>query len=645
MLKQYVSVDATVLDAYAHLIYNITFYADGTEERTHFSFKLPHGAVISHLQLIENDRTQVSHIAPMTPQKELSPVGIVRKDDDEYMLTTDIMPNKGTVNAIIVAYAPMTLLKHGARLVIPNPYSQAEINIKVLEETDRKSTVSSPTHSVEKSGENSKIISDAYSRDILIDILYGEERRNFGYITHTKDDENIGYFRLKLPERKEDKIGVLFILDTSFEMPEYRLEKAKEGILATLQGFLPDRLFNVALVSGDTEYFSDNMTECTDENICALKDWLSDVSLRYGASSQGFKDIKEKFKEGDVIPVFITSPEITSWAPIIRYNKDLGGSGMGILTLSDISPHKSITAAADFLGGYTRHIYMGKNFTSAFNCAIDDIVCASTLKYRLMPDFDGEAYICNEGIFGGDYLSFLVKFHGKVHTDFIIEGQGERVRIDAENIISASDYDFIKLLYGEASIKKLRSMLYKTTPSSYKRILSQIQYDALKYGVLTEETALKIKENDGSGKDNYIQIENRPLNGDFTEIKSHFSEPKKDEKVIFSLYTAVSFLLENVRSSGAITNSQKLSVVLVQTAYALSALSMWAYDKKEFLPIISEAKAFLKPYENEDNIIKYAIEAAEKCTLGDKAFPPPTDMRLSVYDKIIEASNYLFYKG
>lgn len=494
-LLERIKIKGEIFAEYAYLTFELGFKNIGGEFAAEYIFRLPGGACVSNMRIVDADGSVVSariaaasHISRIC---EKSCTACLRKtDNDTYILRIDEL--KGPCRVMISLYTAAESPLGIRRLSIPlaalsaaerDVERTADINILVRGAED----ITCPTHDIDCLKVSNGILISAHGiaadRDFCIE--YSDISAENSAIAAT--DGICGEMLCRIfPGSRffaEKKDKVLFILDESGSLTGAALSAAREFICFAAAHC---KSHAVAVAGESLRWVTDGFREY-EETSDRLYTGLSSVTLG-GSLTELIPRIKAEIR-ADILPVLVSGAELTEGSLAVEAAaKLLSESGMCTVTFGAYDSCGTAAGLAEVCGGSCVNVYGGENIENA----------AERIMKRFLNPLRGDIEImagnssitvkqpCAEG----DSAAAVVSFSGDYPPDELDVRCGkikEKVRIPRPAIYKS--FSPIGLLCASALSAELSEKLISCDPDRAQEIKLEIEKVGVRYSALNSETA------------------------------------------------------------------------------------------------------------------------------------------------------------
>lgn len=494
-LLERIKIKGEIFAEYAYLTFELGFKDTGGGFAAEYIFRLPGGACVSNMRIVDADGRVVS--ARIAAASHISRVcekrctACLRKtNDDTYILRIDEL--KGPCRVIISLYTAAESPLGIRRLSIPLAAASAaerevertaDINILARGAED----ITCPTHNIECLKVSDGILISAHEiaadRDFCIE--YSDVSAENSAIAAT--DGICGEMLCRIfPGRRffaEKKDRVLFILDESGSLTGAALSAAREFICFAAAHC---KSFAVVGAGESLRWVTDGFGEF-DETSDRLYAGLSSITLG-GSLTKLIPRIKEEIS-ADILPVLVSGSELTEGSLAVEAAaKLLSKSGLCTVTFGACDACGTAAELAEVCGGSCVNVYGGENienaaerimrrFLNALRGDIEIIAGSGSITVK-QPCAEGDSAAAVV-TFSGDYPPYELDVKcGKIK---------ETVRLPRPAIYKS--FSPIGLLCASALSAELSEQLISCDPDRAQEIKLEIEKIGVKYSALNSETA------------------------------------------------------------------------------------------------------------------------------------------------------------
>ena len=494
-LLERIKIKGEIFAEYAYLTFELGFKDAGGEFAAEYIFRLPGGACVSNMRIVDADGRVVSariaaasHISRVCEKRCMA---CLRKtNDDTYILRIDEL--KGPCRVMISLYTTAESPLGIRRLSIPlSAVSVAERGVERTADIDilarGAEDITCPTHDIDCLKVSDGILISAHGiaadRDFCIE--YSDISAENSAIAAT--DGICGEMLCRIfPESRffaEKKEKVLFILDESGSLTGAALSAAREFICCAAAHC---KRHAVAVAGESLRWVTDGFCEY-EETSDRLYTGLSSVTPG-GSLTELIPRIKAEIGT-DILPILISGPELTEGGLAVEAAaKLISKSGMCSVTFGACGGCVSAAELAEVCGGSCVNVYGGENIEDA----------AERIMRRFLNPLRGEIEIiagsgsvtvkqpCAEG----DSAAAVVSFSGDYPPDELDVRCGkikETVRIPHPAIYKS--FSPIGLLCASALSAELSEQLIYCDPDRAQEIKLEIEKVGVRYSALNSETA------------------------------------------------------------------------------------------------------------------------------------------------------------
>jgi Ca-activated chloride channel homolog len=388
----------------------------------------------------------------------------------------------------------------------------------------------SPTHTVQVSGENDRIVSvtDASRGDVELFLPLQSTGAGLSVVTHAPDSED-GYFLMYVtpPEMTEtQRMGrdLTMVVDVSGSMSGPKLEQAKAAIQQMLGTLSPRDRFRLISFSSGVRAFRNGFSAADPAALESARNWTNSLVADGGTNIEGALRDALRHERGDGsnrenldVLVFLTDgvPSVGEQQPekLAALAAQDGGRtrvftvGIGV----DVNTYllerlaQDGRGAADFVppNGNVEQTVGGLARKLRAPALVDLRVVSSPARIVSMEP------VRLPDLFAGQEMVVLGRYSGGGSGPLVIEGtrDGQRVRVSTVVDFARhdADHEYVGTLWAARRIGALTRTM-RLEGATEQRI-EEIRTLALRHGIVTEYTAYLVLEPDRSSAD----IANAPV--------------------------------------------------------------------------------------------------------------------------------------